>query len=183
MEPVRCFFCLPLPDALAADMAAWIQSARKIMPRARWVSRGSLHVTLRFCGEIPQQTVQRLASEAEGELVRELTPPVSLRIAGTGTFGRPPRVLWAGLEGETDRLSRLNRLLERLCRSAGLDPECRGFAPHLTLARFPAPPAKTPLPAWNLSGRLWQADRVIFMRSRLTPAGPRYSPIKIYGAD
>lgn len=183
MERVRCFFCLPMPDKLASDMAAWILAARGTMPRARWVSRPNLHVTLRFCGEIPQQTVSRLADGAEKALAAELTPPPVLKIAGTGTFGRPPRVLWAGLAGETERLFRLNRLLEQLCREEGLEQGRSSFSPHLTLARFPVPPAKLDLPAWNLSGREWLADRVIFMRSHLTPAGPRYSPIRVYGGN
>ncbi|MGI6074758.1 MAG: RNA 2',3'-cyclic phosphodiesterase [Pyramidobacter sp.] len=183
MKLTRCFFCLPLPADLTTALEAWIQQARVSVPQARWVRRDTLHVTLRFCGEIPQRTVDRLASRAEAALADELSEPPVLRMGWTGTFGRPPKVLWGGLEGETGRLARLNALLEDLCRSEGLEPERRRFSPHLTLARFSFPPEELRLPPWNFSGRTWRAETVIFMSSRLTPAGPRYAPIKIYGRN
>lgn len=183
MKLLRCFFCLPLPADLAAALEAWIERARVVVPGARWVSRANLHVTLRFCGEIPQPVAHRLSFGAEAALERELSEPPALRMGGWGTFGHPPKVLWGGLEGETHRLAHLNALLEDLCRSEGLEPERRRFSPHLTLARFPFPPGALKLPPWNFSGREWHAGTAIFMSSCLTPAGPRYTPLKIYGKN
>src|SRR5262249_57660220 len=62
--------------------------------------------------------------------------PVRVTIAGVGAFGgRDPRVLWAGVEG-SDGLKALYRANDRAARAAGLEPEERGFRPHVTLARL-----------------------------------------------
>lgn len=184
MGRVRCFFCLPLAPELKKEIAAWIAANRAAISGVRWVAEADLHVTLRFCGEIPQAAAQPLGDRAKNLLAERCAAPLRLTLRETGTFGRPPRVLWAGLGGDTAALERLNALIEGACRDAGLPPDGRKFSPHLTLARMDAsrgfdPAALDALRPWKLAGRGWTADRTIFMRSRLTPAGPRYEPLAV----
>lgn len=182
MERVRCFFCLPLAPELKKEIAAWIAANR--VSGVRWAAEAGLHVTLRFCGEIPQAAVRALGARVKDLLPERRAAPLRLTLRETGTFGRPPRVLWAGLGGDTAALERLNALIEGACREAGLPPDGRKFSPHLTLARLDAsrgfdPAALDVLRPWKLAGRGWTADRAIFMRSRLTPTGPRYEPLTV----
>lgn len=182
MKKIRCFFCLPLPPEQTSSIMQWMR-ANSALRGARWTSVQNLHVTLRFCGEQDEAVVRRLESRAGAALAEAFAEPLNFTTGKTGTFGRPPRVLWAGLDGDTARLRHLHDVIEDCCRAEGLEPDDKRFSPHLTLARFSAPVDVELLTPWELSpafGRAWQADRVIFMRSTLTPAGPRYAPIKIY---
>lgn len=138
MGRVRCFFCLPLAPELKKEIAAWIAANRAAISGVRWVAEADLHVTLRFCGEIPQAAAQPLGDRAKNLLAERCAAPLRLTLRETGTFGRPPRVLWAGLGGDTAALARLNALIEGACRDAGLPPDDRKFSPHLTLARMGA---------------------------------------------
>ena len=183
MADVRCFFCLPLPWELAAKIGAWTDSCRgsRALGGARWCSRANLHITLKFCGEIPPETVKTVSAAAKNALAGKFPSPIGLEIGGQGTFGRPPRVLFAKTEGDTGKVSALNSTIEGICREAGRPPERRRFSPHLTLARLNGAFPFDALPKWELSGEKWLADRVIFMQSRLTPQGARYSPIDVIG--
>ncbi len=185
MERVRAFFCLPLPEGLLRELQNWINDAAIATGKSagvKWATRETLHVTLRFCGEISPEQVKFL-TERMNEFAAEIfTTPFSLSLTDLGTFGRPPRVLWAGLGGEIERVRKLNARLERICREGGLESDEKRYSPHLTLARFRVPPTaeiQRRIPDFPHSGRLWTADKIVFMRSRLTPAGPRYSPLAV----
>lgn len=184
MERVRCFFCLPLALGLKKEIAAWIAENRGARTGIRWVPEANLHVTLRFCGEVLQTAARALGERVKDLLSERRAAPLKLTLRETGAFGRPPRVLWAGLGGDTAALARLNALIEGACRDEELPPDGRKFSPHLTLARMDAsrgfyPSALDALRPWKLAGRAWTADRVVFMRSRLTPEGPRYEPLAV----
>ena len=65
----------------------------------------------------------------------------TLQLAGTGFFGgNKPHTLWAGVERDPDLVVLHDKIEHALIR-AGIAPEPRRFAPHVTLARLrdPAP--------------------------------------------
>ena len=177
MKSIRAFFCLPLPEPLLNDLALWLREAdmkfrENRVTGARFVPRFNLHVTLRFCGEISEQTASALDRRlaAPGREALAAMPELSLENPGI-----PDSV--SGAE-------KLNELIERACQNEGLEPDDKRLSPHLTLARFGDPRAARLdlLPEWKLTGRSWKPDRVIFMRSVLSPSGARYSPLSVYQA-
>lgn len=181
-ERIRCFFCIPLPSAIAREISAWIELGRRT-PRlrgVRWLRCDNLHITLRFCGEIPPASVQRLKDGARQIIAESFTSPLELSIGPLGSFGRPPRVLWAGLLGDVGQMGDLHRRLDKLCNDEGLRSDHAHFAPHITLARIPSPIQLGRLAPWPLTGCQWTIQGIEFTRSRLTPAGPRYSTIESY---
>ncbi|EFQ23040.1 2'-5' RNA ligase [Aminomonas paucivorans DSM 12260] len=177
---VRCFVCLvpseEVQESLEAFLAPWRRQHRDL----KWVRREQLHLTLKFCGEQPQETVDALGETLEGT-VRALSS-FSLAAVGTGCFPRTgtQRVLWCGLDGDRDALLRLVERVEEGAVAAGLERERRPFSPHLTLARLR--PGQT-LPRGFLDdfrhpepfGTPWTAGEILLMRSDLGPQGPRYS--------
>jgi 2'-5' RNA ligase len=124
----RLFTGLELPGSVRERLV----HLRAPLPGARWLDAESLHITLRFAGDIDNAA----ASEFSHALAGIRHAGFSVRIAGLGAFGgRSPRVLWAGAEGGP-QLEALARANERAARNAGLEPEKRAFAPHVTLARL-----------------------------------------------
>jgi RNA 2',3'-cyclic 3'-phosphodiesterase len=102
---------------------------------AKWVDPGNFHLTLRFIGEVDEGT----AADVDEALLRLKARPFTLQLAGAGTFGGDkPRQLWVGVEREP-ALATLQGKVEQALIRAGLPPEPRKFAPHVTLARLRDP--------------------------------------------
>src|ERR1700740_2442484 len=103
------------------------------IPGAKWVDPGNFHLTLRFIGEIGDD----IAADIDDPLRRLGPRRFTLQIAGRGVFGGgdKPRSLWAGVE-RTPELVGLRDKIEQALIRAGLPPEPRKFAPHVTLARL-----------------------------------------------
>lgn len=129
--------------------------------------------------------VSAISSLLDKELPRG---PFELAARGIGGFPKlsAPRVVWTGIAGDTEKLCALAGAAENLAARRGVAKERRKFSPHITLGRR----AETaPLPAETLrelafdeiSLPSWTVREVIFMRSELTPEGPIYTPLKIYG--
>jgi len=103
---------------------------------AKWVDPGNFHLTLRFIGEVSEDT----AADIDEALLRIRGRPFTVQLAGTGVFGGDkPRTLWVGVE-RSPELSRLRDKIEQGLIRAGLPPEPRKFAPHVTLARLQGTP-------------------------------------------
>lgn len=188
MGSVRCFFCLPLSLELEKELAAWIDANRAEAGQLRWVSRANLHITLRFCGEIPTAQAKDLSARVKRLLVEAPAAPFTLNLRGLGVYGAPPRVLWAGLGGNLGALGKVHELIERACRDAGVAEDTKKFSPHITLARMNAVRTKDfggleRLAPWKLNGLAWRAGTVVFMRSHLTESGPRYYPMAKYALE
>ena len=105
---------------------------------ARWRAPESLHVTLRFFGELRED----LARDLDGELAQVRARPFELRLEGAGAFqdGADVHAVWAGV-ATSPELDRLAGACEAAARRAGLKPDRRRYRPHVTLAylRHPDP--------------------------------------------
>jgi 2'-5' RNA ligase len=125
----RLFLAIDLPPAVQAQLAA----LKTALEGARWVPREQLHLTLRFIGDTDE------ASEKELRAMLALieVPAFDMAIFGVGQFpkNRPPHVLWAGAR-PVEPVTHLAAAIEEAVTGAGVAPEQRPFAPHITLARF-----------------------------------------------
>lgn len=102
---------------------------------AKWVDPGNLHLTLRFIGEIDEGR----AADVDEALARLKARRFALQLAGIGVFGgNRPHALWVGVEKSRDLMALRDKIEQALVR-AGLEPEGRRFAPHVTLARLRNP--------------------------------------------
>lgn len=159
-------------DALL-DLETWI-------PGARWQDEDQLHLTLRFFGEVEAAQAEDVAEALES--VR--AAPLALALRGVGHFEKKGRAhtLWAGL-APSDALAALQRKVETAARRAGLTPESRKFAPHITLARLGAgsgPVAPFLAAHGALAGAPWQVETFDLVESTLTPRGSDYETVRRY---
>lgn len=147
---------------------------------ARWQDEDQLHLTLRFIGEVDAHRADELAER----LRAAPRDPFELAIRGTGTFANKGRThtLWAGIEKSAD-LARLQQRIERICVSAGLEPDHRKYHPHVTLARLNH--ATGPLEPFLLQHQglhlgPWRVDGYILYEAFLRPGGSIYEPVVRY---
>ena len=124
---IRLFAALPIPD----DIAETLGRRQQGLPGARWRPLDTLHVTLRFFGEMTEDK----AADLDLELDQIHVEPFDYVLAGAGSFGEGDdvRAVWAGVE-ESPNLNRLAARCETAARRVGLQHEGRPYRPHVTLA-------------------------------------------------
>lgn len=179
----RTFVALSPPDAIRSRLEALQKALAPSFDGARWLGPDAFHLTLAFLGDVADTDLNAVClavARAVGEV-----PRFSLEVRGLGSFpdAARPRVLWAGIEGELDALTSVQRRVFHAASSAGYRPADERFHPHLTLARLR--PGRGP--AANLQPlldrhRRWKggdftADTVIIYASASTPDGSAYAPL------
>lgn len=147
---------------------------------ARWQDESQLHLTLRFFGELDA----RAADDLDAALGRLRAEPFALALRGVGHFETRGKAhtLWAGL-APSEPIAALQRQVEIAARRAGLPPETRKFAAHITLARLSRSGGPVlPFLAANatLTGEPWPVEALDLMESTLTPAGAEYETVRRY---
>ncbi|HVO85314.1 MAG TPA: RNA 2',3'-cyclic phosphodiesterase [Syntrophobacteria bacterium] len=136
---IRSFIAIELPDEIRRALGGVQGQLKRDLVGVRWVHPGSVHLTLKFLGEIHPEQVQPIAAAAKGVVQDE--PPLNLGVSGLGAFPNPrrPRVIWVGLQGDVERLGGLQARLEEALEPLGFPAEHRPFRPHLTLGRVKDP--------------------------------------------
>ncbi len=152
--------------------------------RIQWIRPESVHLTLKFLGDIPEECVP----DIQTALTRVASGHVrfTVQAKGLGVFPdvRAPRVLWIGLTAHVDALKRLAADVETALDAIGFPPEAKQFHPHLTLARIKEQPRAV--------GRVLAVGRLLeqaaaagavpisaiaLMKSELKPSGSLYTQL------
>jgi 2'-5' RNA ligase len=178
MKPSRLFVAIDPAPGVRAHIEDALARVRPIAPSARWVGAASLHVTLAFLGDTPDERIPEL----EAAIAAAVGPhdPFDLCFRGAGVFGgRCPHVLWAGVAGDATAVASLQRDVAAAVTSLGWVLEDRPYSPHVTLARSRERRGDLRLAACEaaLAGEdfgVTRVDAAVLYRSDLTPAGPRY---------
>jgi RNA 2',3'-cyclic 3'-phosphodiesterase len=131
---MRLFVALDLPDAVRRALAELIAQLKPTSRATRWVRPESMHVTLKFLGNVDAQKLDSISAVLA---TIHSAQPVELHFRALGFFPNEfkPRVIWSGIEA-TPNLLQLAAAVETSLQPVGFDPESRAFVPHLTLARM-----------------------------------------------
>jgi 2'-5' RNA ligase len=186
---LRLFFAVELPLASREAAVAHAARLRREFPAARasWPRPESLHLTLKFLGEVEAIRLDALYHAAVAAAAG--LAPFTLTIEGAGTF--PPRgvarVLWLGVRDDSGQLSRLQFRLDKECVYVGFPRESKPFSPHLTLARPRGFRRDESVAALSEAHRrtpfgphAFQVTRFALMRSELGPGGSRYTTFQYH---
>lgn len=182
-ETIRAFIAFEIPDDVLSSLSRVQEGLKSYGFQAKWVRPQSIHLTLKFLGDIQATHVQPIAGvmcdAAEGYA------PLSLCGHGIGVFPnmRRPRVIWVGLAGQVNLLGELQQKLDDGLSEIGFKKEDRSFKGHLTLGRF-----KTRINSTDMIRALekfaefeteaFTGDQLILFKSELTPAGAVYSKLE-----
>jgi RNA 2',3'-cyclic 3'-phosphodiesterase len=147
----RLFVALDLP----ADVKRSLEPLAKGLGEVLWSAPDQQHLTLRFIGEVGNGTVHDVVDA----LATVPAVPFQLRLEGLGHFPPrgEPRVLWVGVDRSAE-LARLKRRIDRALAAAGMPPEGRKFAPHITIARIRAPLSPTRLGTYLMRHSLYRSE-------------------------
>src|SRR5262245_42355871 len=128
---MRAFLAIDVPAEIRKRLASTQDQLRPSSSAAKWVATDSIHVTLKFIGEIPEQR----RKDVDDAMAGLTWKPFSVAVRGVGFFPGlgSPRVVWAGLE--SSMMAGLAKEIDRRLEQAGFEREERDFRAHLTLAR------------------------------------------------
>jgi 2'-5' RNA ligase len=189
MTTLRTFIAIELSDEARAALADLQNHLKTVVPphAVRWTAPASIHLTLHFLGDIAPEDVAIVTDVLR--TAAATCPAFNLSLGGLGCFPntRRPRIIWAGVSGQTDLLLELHRDLGEKLKVIGFSLDTRPYSPHLTLGRV-----KDGIPQRHitqLGQALGQAQgqagqladlhvaEVSLMRSELKPAGAVYTQI------
>lgn len=179
---MRLFVAIALPPEVKCALAAFQRIFHLPGIRASWTRPESMHLTLKFLGETPQNRIEDIAHALRGAV--EGIVPFQISVAGIGTFPQKhnPRVLWCGIQHGGDQLVRLAATIDKALADIGFPHEERSFTPHLTLARIQGPVQQH---VWsdavNAAGLLSQpqfmVSSIVLMSSELRQSGAKHTEV------
>jgi RNA 2',3'-cyclic 3'-phosphodiesterase len=174
----------------------YLKGLAGLAPDARWATAESLHVTLKFIGELPEDEIPRL----HDALATIQAKPFSLAFRGYGFFptARAPRVFWLGMTAGGELPTLANRV-DTTLSALKIPREEHPFTPHLTLARSGsgAPRLRPERRSGAKFERLQKllatmatpdfgtmtAREFFLYRSQLSPGGSRYSKLASFALE
>lgn len=171
---VRTFVALELSEGQKDGILSLVGELRSRGIRAGWARRETLHLTLRFLGDVEVERLERVSAAVRAAAAG--TPAFMLATSGVGAFpnARRPRVVWVGVEAGPE-LFELQSALERELELAGFPRERRPFRPHLTMGRIRDPEGAAglseALSALTVPREETLAAEVRVMKSTLAPGG------------
>lgn len=175
---MRLFIATPLTAEVERYLGKVINDLRPHGPGVKWVESKNIHVTLRFLGETDEALVPKLKALVS-EVAAAHVPAVTEldRLGGFPNLNRP-RVLWVGLAGGIEELSKMARQLELAARQLRFEPESKGFKAHLTLGRVRSDDKlgglRPHIEGYPLEKMSMTLNRIVLFKSTLTPRGPIY---------
>jgi len=194
---IRAFLAVELSQELQAGLATVQQELKhRIEPelkrdmRISWTQPASIHLTLKFLGDMDEQAIDPLLVVVEQAIGSQIA--VNVPLERLGAFPRPqsPRVLWVGpLENwdrgaEAKRIAEIHGAIEQACEGLGFLRETKPFSPHLTLARIRvgerqvgAALAKGGVLDRPLSLGSLAVESVVLMKSELKSTGSVYTKL------
>lgn len=125
----RLFVGIALPPEIRMRLSVLCAG----LPGAKWIDAESLHLTLRFIGEVHGDR----AEDIDAALEQVDAPAFDLALNGIDCFQSSGKAhtLWAGISKQP-LLAHLRDKVESAVVRAGCEPERRKFKPHVTLARL-----------------------------------------------
>ena len=194
---IRAFLAVELSQELRAGLTSIQQELKRKIEtgmtrntRISWVQPTSIHLTIKFLGDIDEQAFDPLLVAVEHAIGNQ--PAVNVPLDRLGAFPRPqsPRVLWAGPSETWERGAEARRMLEihggiqQACEGLRFLRETKPFSPHLTLARIRLGERHVGI-ALTQSGVLDRpisvgslaVESVVLMKSELRPTGSVYTKL------
>jgi 2'-5' RNA ligase len=175
------FIAIDVPGEIRERLAAVQERIRVSTNSARWVAPESIHVTLKFIGEMPEKRREDIDLALRGLTWKH----IRVNIHGVGFFPgtRSPRVFWAGLEAVA--IEGLAKEIDSRLERAGFDRERRKFRPHLTLARaknshLDKGMINAAAPFTDADFGTFTVDRIFLFESTLKSGGSVYTKLQEY---
>jgi len=179
---IRSFIAIELPETVRRRLEALTLELKKAEAAVGWVRPESIHLTLKFLGNVSPEVIERIKPVLAEIALRSRV--FQVQAAGCGAFPntKQPRIIWVGLRGDSEAISRLQKEVESAMVPFGFEPEGRPFRPHLTIGRVKGRQRLQSLQQILLARQEFTAEpfdvtELVLYKSELRPDGARYTPL------
>lgn len=175
----RIFIAISIPDFIIEE----IEKCQRGIPKAKWIKKENLHITLQFIGEISIEDLKNIRQILK--MIKQ--EKFNIRIKNPKVFYRKfQKILWLSVEPEEPILILRNKILKELSKNQ-IDLKKEEYTPHLTIARLENPIPKVLndylMTYENFSTEEFTIDSYTLFSSILTPSGAIYTEEEIYFLD
>jgi 2'-5' RNA ligase len=193
---MRAFLPVPIAAQLRDRISEIQQQLKDLVAaapsrvRVTWAKPETIHLTIKFLGEIDEATVELLRVGVSAAIDRQPAIEIPLGIVGAFPRLQAPRALWIGPRSNWDSLDEAKSALDLAAR---IDAACEEFAvphdahpwrPHLTVARVREGErdAGRALETSELTTRahdigILHVNEISLMKSEMRPDGPVHTPL------
>ncbi len=181
---IRSFVAI---DVFSPEIVGAVRAIQREIQEAGLVGKPvdpeSLHITLLFMGEVEPPVLEAVKERLAGIPVR----PMRLVVRGVGYFpgGSRVNIVWLGVEDADSALTELQREVISRLSGLGFRPD-KEFRPHVTILRVKSVRNKTgALEALKRLAGHHVGEVIVstlkLKKSVLTPQGPIYEDLAVYG--
>lgn len=181
-QNIRTFVAVRIPDGIRDRIAKLQAELRKHGADVKWVRPESIHMTLKFLGDVEETRMEEIGEAVEKAVER--IHPFTVSVNGTGTFpnDQRPRVLWVGVDQGNEELVDMAKKIEDSLSVLGFKKEGRRYSAHLTMGRVRSPrrigETVDAIHALGFSGGAFRIEEVCVMKSDLKSTGAVYTALK-----
>ncbi len=129
---MRLFVALDIDEQVRTRIQRFVEGVSGFAPDVRWVRPESLHVTLKFIGEKPSESLETIKLTLSS--VRSKPFEITFRECGFFPGAKLPRIFWIGLKAGPE-LASLAAAIDEVMFAIKVPKEIHAFSPHITLAR------------------------------------------------
>jgi len=152
--------------------------------KIKWVDENLFHLTLKFIGETPQDSIEKI-SKALRQIAVD-TDAFTFNLKGVGIFGSSyhPRIIRVNIEEGMNLMTLGNKIATGL-EAIGFPQDRQNFVPHLTLGRIKKVQDKE---FFQQTINIYQSEffqkvnisEIFLYESKLHPSGPEYFILEKY---
>lgn len=180
---IRAFIALEISDEARGEVARLEKELKISGADVKWVMPESMHLTLKFLGNIPEEKIPVLSRRLDE--ITSVNAPFEATLHDLGVFPKwdHPRVVWVGLFEGADRVTAIAAQVEEAMAGEGFAKEERKFSPHITIGRVRTTKNKDKLKriAEGIAVKpvTSRISGIILFRSELSSAGSVYTPLHV----
>ncbi|OPY72695.1 MAG: 2',5' RNA ligase family [Syntrophorhabdus sp. PtaU1.Bin050] len=185
---MRAFLAFEIPDNIKHYLTALTKGMGAKITGVRWVGEEAQHLTLKFFGEIDEETTKAIGKNLAHIGTAYGSVETAMGMVDAFPNRKRARVIVVTLEEGVDKIKTIFDDIENSLSALGFEREKRGFVPHITLGRrkIPAPLLDRDIP--RIEETKFVLDKLVLFRSTLTPQGAIYNrvwdiPLKAHGRD
>ncbi|RKY43127.1 MAG: RNA 2',3'-cyclic phosphodiesterase [Candidatus Makaraimicrobium thalassicum] len=180
---IRSFIALELSGEARAELSRITGVLKGADADVKWIAPGSVHLTLKFLGYVPEGKIPRIAERLKA--IAAAVPPFKITLGSIGVFPcwSRARVVWVGVGEGRDHVEDLAGRAEEAMAEEGFEKQQRAFSSHLTVGRIKRARNRNRLKKTAGSITVKPApshiSRIVLFKSVLTPKGALYTPLDI----
>ncbi|HHF98236.1 RNA 2',3'-cyclic phosphodiesterase [Candidatus Aerophobetes bacterium] len=178
---MRVFIAVELPESVKRSIYNLQKRMVDNINRIKWVSPDSLHITLKFLGEVEERRLKDISEVADKVASKFSSFFIKMEEVGIFPERGVPRVIWVGISEGSFELSSIAKQIDEGLFEKGFPRERKKWVPHITLGRVKRlqnPEIIKKFTKENIKGEKTKVEAITLMQSNLTPQGAIYKSLE-----